>query len=170
MPHDTTPCPIRTNQEELLIDYCAGALDGERQATLIEHTARCAYCAAFVREQMVVWGALDGWRPESISSDFDARLAKRLAAESAAPPVDLVRGVRPGWLRRPRAILGIAAGLAAAVVLYFQVAPSPEANPSTAAMAEAAGELEQAERLLEDLEMLRSLEASAEGPGGSESL
>jgi anti-sigma-K factor RskA len=70
------------------VDYCAGALDAERQAEFELHIAHCDECTALVAEQRAVWESLDHWGqadvPE-VSPDFDARLYARIAREHTAP-------------------------------------------------------------------------------------
>jgi hypothetical protein len=50
-------------------------------------------CREFVREQRVVWDALDGWEAAPVSADFDRRLYARMEAEGS-------------WWQRMRARMG----------------------------------------------------------------
>jgi anti-sigma factor RsiW len=73
---------------DMVVDYCAEAMDAEPRAEFERHIAQCAECAALVAAQRAVWETLDQWGqtdvPE-VSPDFDARLYARIAHEQTAP-------------------------------------------------------------------------------------
>jgi len=56
-------CPLQTfRRDELIVDYCAGALDPETTARFEGHISSCVACSSTVAEQKVVWAVLDEWR------------------------------------------------------------------------------------------------------------
>ena len=69
----------------ILMDYCAGTLDAASSAQLEAHFRNCAACNQAAEDQRKVWQALDEWKPEEVSLDFDQRLYARIAAESREP-------------------------------------------------------------------------------------
>src|SRR5208283_2346762 len=79
---------------DVLLDYAAGRLNTVSAARLEKHMASCAECAAFSREQAMVWDALDAWKPAPVSLDFNRRLWQRIDAAEAEP-----------WYRRLAAVL-----------------------------------------------------------------
>lgn len=161
---DTMSCPLRSGNADVLLSYCAHMLDEERTELLERHVAVCAECFALVEQQKSVWTALDNWEPEPISAGFDAALFARIAAEER--PSAWERWTAPvrqwlsgdiGW--KPALSMGVAC-LTLVVGIYLQNPARPDVPAPT--MKIEAQELEQAERALEDMEMLRQLEPSAE--------
>jgi anti-sigma-K factor RskA len=73
---------------DMVVDYCAGAMDPEPRAEFERHIAHCDECTAMVAAQCAVWESLDEWGqtdvPE-VSPDFDARLYARIAHEQTIP-------------------------------------------------------------------------------------
>jgi anti-sigma-K factor RskA len=73
---------------DMVVDYCAGAMDAEPRAEFERHIAHCDECAAMVEAQRTVWESLDQWGEADVpqvSPDFDARLYSRIAHEQTAP-------------------------------------------------------------------------------------
>jgi anti-sigma factor RsiW len=68
---------------EILMDYCAGMLDAASTAQLEAHFQNCAACNQAAEAQRKVWQALDEWKPEEVSLDFDQRLYARITTEAA---------------------------------------------------------------------------------------
>lgn len=107
---------------DMVVDYCAGAMDAEPRAEFERHVAQCAECTAMVAAQREVWETLDQWGqadvPE-VSPDFDARLYARIAHEQTAPAwrrwLSSVMPAAPGSVWKP-AISAISMVAACAVL------------------------------------------------------
>ena len=159
-------CPARSNEShELLIDYCADALPLGTRTELERHIEKCPDCSDFVRAQQQVWTALDGWKTEPISADFDCRLYASIA-EAERPSWRQWLAGRIGW--QPAVSLGAACAALAVALLVNAPSDRPRTQqpsvPPVSAMEDAradAVEPEQLERALEDLEMLKQLSPSA---------
>jgi hypothetical protein len=159
-------CPIESHDNAaLLLDYCARKLDPGVVAVLERHIGICPACQAFRARQQLVWAALDQWEAMPVSRDFDRRLYARIEQEGAAqwwsrwaPSLSPL-----GW--KP-AVSAAAAGLillAAALLRTPDPAGTPEAGAQTRIETV---QVDQMERALEDLEMLRQFDllvAAADG-------
>ncbi|HTC87194.1 MAG TPA: zf-HC2 domain-containing protein [Bryobacteraceae bacterium] len=64
---------------ELIVDYVAGTLDARMELEFQRHIECCDGCWSAVAEQKAVWEALDQFRTQPISPDFDRRLFQRIA-------------------------------------------------------------------------------------------
>lgn len=149
-------CPIQTaDNAELLLAYCARKLDPETEAVLERHMAQCPECRAFGQQQRALWEALDAWDAMPVSPDFDRRLFRRLEQARAGRWKSL-----RSWISSPVPLAAASVLLAAVLLLR---APRP-ATPGADSVELA--EVECAERALEDIEMLRTLDlmARAEAP------
>ena len=143
-------CPIEARENaELLLD-CVRKLDPERTALLERHISSCAACRGFRDGQKLVWDALDQWEALPVTPDFDRRLYRRIEEEG-----------RQSWWHRLtvplswRPVFPTAAAACLLVVGSFILrnpggAPAPAESPQVY-------EIEQVERTLEDMEMLRQL-------------
>jgi anti-sigma-K factor RskA len=148
---------------EILLDYCAGTLDLERVGAMEEHARECGECRALIDAQMQVWRALGELTPPEVSPDFDARLYARIARQDAEPAL---RGRLRAWLRDwpPRALswkpvlVGAAAAAVVAVGLLLHLPKTPEPSPQ---IRPEAVDVEQVEVTLDDLDMLTPPPASA---------
>ncbi len=142
-------CPIESSENaELLLDYCARRLDAERAAILDAHMDVCEACRRLRDGQQALWASLDQWESAEVSADFDRRLYRRIEAEEAG---------QRWWQRlfvRPAIPLTATAGLVLAVGFLLHQPSRPPVSPDPAP---AAADVEQVERTLEDLEMLRQL-------------
>ncbi len=146
-------CPIESKENAgLLLDYCARRLDPEKTRILEAHMRLCEACRRFGDGQRALWESLNQWEAMEVSADFDRRLYRRIAEEQA----------RPSWWQRalgplftrPALPLTATAGLVVAAGFLLHQPAAPPANPETPA---AAADVEQVERTLEDIEMLRQL-------------
>jgi hypothetical protein len=131
------------------MDYCAGTLDAASSAQLEAHFRNCAACNQAAEDQRKVWQALDEWKPEEVSLDFDQRLYARIAAESREP------WWRPS-LRKP-----LVPAIAAAAMLIFALlphssqtrVPPPRPTPKVVVAGQRI-DLRQVEQALDDMDML----------------
>ena len=161
---NTMSCPLQCGNVDVLLSYCAHMLDEERTELLEQHVAVCAECFALAEEQKTVWAALDGWAAEPISAGFDDALFARIAAAERPSAWEQWTAPARQWLAgdigwKPALSMGVAC-LTLVVGIYLQNPARPEAAKPTVEIL--AQELEQAERALEDMEMLRQLEPTAD--------
>jgi anti-sigma-K factor RskA len=156
-------CPTkRTEDAEILLDYCAQTLSPMQKAEFEIHLKQCGDCSRLVDAQKEVWGALDEWTPAPVSVNFDARLYARIAEEQAAPAWRL-------WLRRIfqpaipypmwKSAIPVAAGVAVlAIGLSMRMPDAPHVVPQLRADKV---DIEQVEQTLEDFDILTSPAQSA---------
>jgi len=93
---------------DMVVDYCAGAMDAEPRTEFERHIAHCDECAQMVEAQRAVWESLDQWGqadvPE-VSPDFDARLYARIAQEQTTPAwrrwLHSLLPAAPGFISKP---------------------------------------------------------------------
>jgi hypothetical protein len=147
-------CPKNGDRAELIIAYTARTLDAGTAAVFERHLESCASCRQMALEQRVVWSALDEFPPVQVSSNFDAKLYKRIAEEqqSAWWLRDWPRRWFPGtWTWRPAVRV---AAVCTALIVAFLVknsgivsAPPEQTQPKL--------QIEQVERALDDMEMLK---------------
>jgi len=148
-------CPIKMRQNwEWLLDYAAGRLDRERAALVARHLDGCPDCARFVEGQRMVWNALSQWEAEPLSADFDRRLYRAIDRARPVSWLDRVFApLQPLW--RPAVPLAAACVLIVAGLLLHApqaVMRSVDSRPRAEKV-----EVEQVERTLDDIEMLREL-------------
>jgi anti-sigma factor RsiW len=151
-------CPTQRNEDaEILLDYCAQTLSPPQTEEFEIHLKQCAECSRLVAAQTEVWGALEVWTPVPVSSDFDARLHARIAAEEAqAVPAWRL------WLRRifqppiPYPLWKSAVPLAAAcaVVVAVLSVRMPDAAVAPHQVRAEKVDIEQVEQTLEDFDIL----------------
>jgi hypothetical protein len=160
-------CPIETKQNaELLLDYSARRVNPESAAMLKAHLETCSACREFLGAQQAVWEALDPWEPGSISPDFDRRLYRKIEEQEQFGWWERIFGsARPMFLRPA---LPLAATACLVLVAGFIIDPGRIAAP-VAETAPRAREVEQVERTLEDLEMLRQFNLVSTGTEGNDS-
>lgn len=140
-------CPAKAREGiEVLIDYCAGTLAADAAASVERHMEQCETCREFCREQARVWSALDAWEPEPVSAGFDARLGERI--------LDAGRRGWWTWLWRPAIPLAAVAIVVVAVLLLR--APGGTNAPTGAKKADVI-DVDQVEKSLDDLDMLKQL-------------
>jgi hypothetical protein len=117
-------------------------------------------CSAFLVDQAAVWSALDAWEPVPASMDFNRRLWQRIDAAATAPWYrTLVDSLRfGGWkpvFPLAAAILVIAGGF-----LLDHPGGAPSVAPPTV-QGVSFSEADQLEQTLDDIQLLRQLDAVA---------
>ena len=137
-------CPIHSHETaEVLLAYCDRRLAPEAVADLERHMEVCPACRAFCQGQRMVWNALDAWEMAPVSPDFDRRLYDRIEQDSQAA----------WWTRLHfRKVIPMAAAaclLVAAGALFDYSGQAPEETDVV--------QIEQVERTLDDMELLRQL-------------
>lgn len=154
-------CPLQTDNADVLLDYCARSLDAERKTMLEKHMESCAGCREMASAQSQIWSAMDSYEAEAISADFDRKLYARIEEMDRVPawerfwaPVREYLQGQPAW----KPVLSVAAASAVFLVVIAvrpgveQPIVEPNANIIDVRV------VEQAERALEDLEMLRQFD------------
>jgi anti-sigma factor RsiW len=144
-----------------MMAYTAGALEPSVQIEFERHMAGCEGCRKIAAEQRAVWDALDAWKPVTISADFNDKLYKRISEEAAVAWWQ--RPLRFNWSWGLRPALPVAAACAAIMVAFLVKEPLPAHRSPVPA--EHKVSIEQVERALDDMDMLKqmSLTAPAEG-------
>ena len=153
-------CPLQTGNEDVLLDYCARSLDAERKAMLESHIQHCPDCSEMARVQAEIWTALDAFDAEPVSAGFDRDLYARIHKLDEVPvwerywaPVREYLQGQPAW--KPVLSLAGASAVIAFVFLVQGDISQPAAEPPAAIDVRV---VEQAERALEDMDMLRQFE------------
>jgi hypothetical protein len=159
-------CPLQKEQTDLLLDYSAGRLDTAKSAMLVKHMETCSACASFRLEQTAVWTALDLWEPAPVSLDFNRRLWQRIDAAAAAPWYKSLRdSLRfANWkpvIPLTAAIIAIAAGF------LLDHPGSQQPIPAVSVIGVSVKEADQVEQTLDDIELLRQLDAVTPPNGGN---
>jgi anti-sigma factor RsiW len=161
-------CPIQSRDNAaVLLDYCDRRLDPDTMDRLSRHVEQCQECRETLAGQRLVWEALDAWEAAPVSMDFNRRLYRRIESEQAAGWWShLFRPAMP-WSMRPA--LPVAAACMALMAMFLLRAPSDVQGQQQ--MSTEAIDLEQVEKTLDDLEMLRQLGvALPEPPAAPQSL
>jgi anti-sigma factor RsiW len=135
---------------DVLVEYFSGTLDAARREELDRHAQFCSEC----RDLLAVWNRLDEFPAPEVSSDFDAKLYARIAAE---PQVSWWRRLIPTEFSWRSAIPAGAACAALALALMIKM-PDPVLAPvepaTKATVNDESVNMEQVEQLLEDLDLL----------------
>jgi hypothetical protein len=162
-------CPIeRDDNAELLLSYSARRLDPERTAILEAHMEVCPQCREFRDGQRTVWEALDQWEARPISADFNRRLYRKIEEQEQLGWWERMFGAGRPMFLRPALPLAATACLVLVAGLFLTDNPGRIVTPS--GETPQVREVEQVERTLEDMEMLRqfnlvSAPVSEEGNG-----
>jgi len=146
-------CPIETQENaDLLLSYSARRLNAESTAILEAHMEVCPQCREFRDGQKMLWEALDQWEARPISPDFDRRLYRKIEEQSQSGWWTRVFGAgRPAFLRPA---LPLAAAACLVLVAGF-IIDNPAGVAAPVAETPQVREVEQVERTLEDMQMLR---------------
>ncbi len=148
-------CPIGNNNSEILLDYCSRRLSLEATLMIEAHIENCQECKAMTVSQKAVWDALDQWEAEPVSADFDRRLYQRIEQRGDGLWARLA-GFASGIHFRPAFALG--AACATVVLAVLLQGPMVNVSRQTDSVTRIdAVDLEQAERVLEDMDMLKKL-------------
>ena len=144
-------CPQKNDDGiELIIGYAARTLDAETENALERHLSTCAGCRELIAAQRSVWSALDELKPLPVSSNFDEKLYQRIANERQLAWWQ--RWVRFEWSWRPA--IPVAAACAVLVVAFLVRNSAPDI-PAQSAQPKL--QIEQVERALDDMDMLKQV-------------
>ncbi len=146
-------CPIQSGDNaEILLAYVDRKLDPETAAVLDRHVEGCMGCRQLLASQRMVWEALDSWEAESVSTDFNRRLYRRIENEEGRWWRRLLEPAFP-WSMKPAMPVAAACLVLVAAFLFR----TPGGWESGLAGRQEVVDVEQVELTLEDLEMLRQL-------------
>ena len=160
-------CPLENgNGAELIVAYGAQKLVPEAEAAFVRHMASCSKCREMAAAQQAVWSALDTWVPEPVSSNFDEQLYQRIVAEERGTWWQ--RLLQANWSWRPA--MPVAAACAVMVAAFLIQRPASPPAPQSQSQPQV--RIEQVERALDDIEMLKQLgvESTPEKSGSSEKM
>lgn len=155
-------CPLQNDNAEVLLDYCARKLGPEALAIFERHLTSCDECRQFAEGQKAVWDALNSWDAPQVSGGFDQQLYTRVAAHEGSSwwQRTWVRLTQPAstfaWLKAVP--VGAACATLLAAFFIYSPAPRPVDSPSKLESVD----LDQVQRALDDLEMLKQLQSPKE--------
>jgi Putative zinc-finger len=145
-------CPYENgNGAEVVLAYGARTLAPDEAAAFERHMLVCAGCRELAAAQQAVWSALDAWKPEPISSNFDQKLYQRILTEEQSPWWQ--RLFRANWSWRPA--MPVAAACGVLIAAFLLRSPQPTLAPPSGSHPEV--RIEQVERALDDIDMLKQL-------------
>ncbi|MEZ5402221.1 MAG: zf-HC2 domain-containing protein [Bryobacteraceae bacterium] len=153
-------CPLQDPEfASILLEYCDRVLAPETAKTLEAHFEVCSACREAVEAQRAVWTALDEFKPEHVGGDFDKAVLARVEGEARSAR-------RMPWSRMlafPRLPAGPAIPMAAAALVLMAVAlfrpgvPGETEDGARFLKSDLVVDVEQVDRSLDDMEMLRQL-------------
>ena len=151
-------CPIESQENaDLLLSYSARRLNPEATAILEAHMEICPTCREFRDGQRALWEALDQWEARPVSPDFDRRLYRRIEEQEQVGWWARIFRPLPSTFLRPALPLAATACLVL-VAGFLTIQPDRIAAPAPAAADSQVREVEQVERALDDIEMLRQFD------------
>jgi len=143
-------CPQKTAEgADLIIAYAAHSLAPADEAAFEHHLELCANCREMAAEQRTVWAVLDELPALPVSPDFDSRLYQRIAAEQQMAWWQ--RLLRAEWSWRP--VVPLAAAGAVLIVAFLVKSSEPSVLQPQPAQPQL--QIEQVERALDDMDMLK---------------
>jgi len=149
-------CPLQEGEQAaLFLAWMEGTMTPEETARLEAHAAGCASCREVMEGQKAVWSALDAWEPETVSQDFNRRLYAAIDAGQAQP-----------WWKRMlerafpfplRPAVPVAATCLLMIGVFLFQTPQPVELENKQAVMFDRVDVEQVDRSLDDLNLLREL-------------
>ncbi len=171
-------CPLQNNEgADLILDFCSNRLDADQAIPFERHIADCAECRQVVEAQRAVWEALDAYDATAVSDDFDEKLWKRIEeSESRSWWRKAFDGPVLGWSSLISWKPALVTASACAAVFAVMLVTTPSANTSypdpsrqaTPVVDKAAMtvDVDQIEKTLEDLDMLKQMGVVDENSAG----
>ena len=131
-------CPMESQESSaLLLAFSSNRLDPDKAVPVQRHVETCSACQQFLAGQAAVWEALDMWKPEPVSADFDRRLYQRIDQHVSWWDL-LLRPFRPAALSRGLPIAAAAGVLIMAGLLESSRRRTPFTAPTIGASGSAA--------------------------------
>lgn len=153
-------CPLLSEQTaDILLDYAAGRLSVAGTSALEKHKLVCSRCAAFMAGQREVWLALDAWDPPPVSTGFNRQLRHRVDKATSAAWWSF-HTWKPAFTLAA-AMLVIVAGFVFDHQRIDTRRPVPAVSGGTEVSGVSIGEVDQMERTLDDIQLLRQFDAAA---------
>jgi hypothetical protein len=156
-------CPVLRDNAEALLAYVERRMAQDSAVALERHAENCGECRKLIESQQALWRALEAWEPEAVSADFNRRLYRAIEADEA----------RPWWRKLGGGALGArwrvavpAASCAALALVFLLRTPDPMEEKKQAAILEAV-DVENLDRALDDLDLLRSLDEQLREESGA---
>ena len=156
----------RSVAEELIVAYAARTLDPAQEAEFAAHLELCGDCRESAAQQRALWSVLDEWHPLPVSTDFDQRLAQRIAS---AQETNWWRRLVSNWSWRP----AIPVAAACAVLVFaFLLKDSDRLRPPAAQSPAPLRIEQQVEHALDDMDLLKQIgvDVSSAKPGTSQKI
>lgn len=162
-------CPLQDKAaSEVLVDYCSRKTDAKTTALLERHIADCAACRTFAEAQKSVWKALDCWDDVEISADFNRRLYAKIDALEKSSWWTRVWSGRGRELLSPfgwRPAMPLATACLTLALAFLLYSPSQRQQPveqkSSQQVMKELVDLDQVEKTLDDIDMLKQLSATS---------
>ena len=156
-------CPLLSDQTaDLLLDYSAGRLNATRAIPLEKHMDNCERCTAFRLAQTDLWAALDAWEPEPVSVEFNRALWHKIDREVHAPWYrKLANQLRFGAWKPAFPLAAAAFVVMAGFVFDHQGGVSSNLAVNPGVTSASLSEADQVEKTLDDLQLLRQLDAAS---------
>lgn len=149
-------CPLQEGEQAaLFLAWMEGTMAPEETVRLEAHAAGCASCREVLEGQKAVWSALEAWEPETVSQDFNRRLYAAIDAEQAQPWWKRMLERAFPFPLRP-AVPVAATCLLVIGVFLFQTPRAVDVENKQAVMFDRV-DVEQVDRSLDDLDLLREL-------------
>ena len=163
-------CPLSAEDTfDVLLDYSAGRLDAARSARLERHMESCDACAAFRVEQSALWSALDEWAPPPGRMDFDDNLWQRIDSMDVPWHRRLLDFLRLGtW--KPAIPLAAAALVVAAGFLMDHRGITPLSSGVPQTNSASVTEVDQVEKTLDDVQLLKQFDSTVTQAGASKTM
>jgi uncharacterized Zn-binding protein involved in type VI secretion len=154
-------CP----NEEVLLDYIAGRLDGAQASLFARHGDECARCGQLVAAQAAVWRSLDEWKPAPVSAGFNRELWRRIDADEEASSWrrDLGAALRFDFWKR-LAPLAVALVVTGYMLDHSGKPIARTGSGSVAAFVVTASDADQLDRALDDLQLLHEADTASSTP------
>jgi hypothetical protein len=161
-------CPIESQENaEVLLSYSARRLNPESTVILEAHMELCPACREFRDGQRALWEALDQWEARPVSADFDRRLYRKIEEQEQLGWWARIFGpTRPMFLRPA---LPLAAMACLVLVAGFILDEPGKMLAPAVESPQVVREVEQVERTLDDLDMLRQFNLAAPDSGADNS-
>jgi hypothetical protein len=160
-------CPLLSEETTaMLMDFTAGRLDRVCAERLSRHAARCEACADFIAGQAAVWSTLDEWEMAPVSPAFNRRFWNRVADSDRVPwYARLADSLRfGGW--KPAIPIAVTVFVVAAGFLMDH-RDAGSARPTVPASRVSVIEVDQMERSLDDLQLLKQFDTTVTDAAGS---
>lgn len=154
-----TQCPT----EDLLLDYTAGRLDPVKAALFDRHASQCARCASLKSAQAAVWLRMDEWKPARVSEGFNRELWRRIDAEEQMSSWGFAGSRRFSFWKQV-APLAVATALVVTAFVFDHSSARPGMMPvasTNTAISVSVSEADQLERALDDVQLLREVDAAS---------